>query len=151
MSNFFQFIMYVIFGKHWIKWDMVQGMKMAIFVNEAEIEMEKAKVREAGERKANLEKELVSLEASPLTDPLTLLTTEQAEDKREVQKMEYRLKQEREEQVKMFKNQIKSADNECQVADGGLSKIYAITYTNRRKYDFMKNYKVKSTYADINQ
>lgn len=151
MTNLFQFLMYMIFGKHWIKYDMVQGYKMAIFVNEAEIEMEKDKVREATDRKARLEKELADLEVAVLTDPLTLLAPELHEDKREVQKMEYKIKQERAEQINTFKNQIHSAGQDISLADGGLQKIYAITYTNRRKYDFMKNYKVTSTYADKNK
>lgn len=148
MSTLFQFLMYSIFGKYWIKHEMVSGMKMALFVNEAEIEMEKAKVQEATDRAERLKSELAELEASPFVDPLTLLPEELHGDKREVQKMEYKQKQERAEQIQTFKNQIKSAEQEIGLADGGLQKIYAITYTNRRKYDFMKNYKIKSTYGD---
>lgn len=150
MSNLFQFIMYMIFGKHWIKWDMIQGYKMAVFVNEAEIEMEKDKVQEATERAERLKRELAELEVAEFADPLSLLPPELHSDKREVQKMEYKQKQERAEQIQTFKNQIKSAEQDIQLADGGLQKIYAITYTNRRKYDFMKNYKIKPTYTDNN-
>lgn len=141
----------MIFGKHWIKWDMLQGYKMAVFVNEAEIEMEKQKVQEATDRAERLKRELDMLETAEFADPLTLLPAELHEDKREVQKMEYKQKQERAEQIQTFKNQIKSAEQDIQLADGGLQKIYAITYTNRRKYDFMKNYKITSTYADNNK
>ena len=151
MSNLFQFIMYMIFGKHWIKWDMLQGYKMAVFVNEAEIEMEKQKVQEATDRAGRLKRELEMLETAEFADPLSLLPAELHDDKREVQKMEYKQKQERAEQIQTFKNQIKSAEQDIQLADGGLQKIYAITYTNRRKYDFMKNYKITSTYADNNK
>mgnify|MGYP003474139454 CR=1 FL=1 len=151
MSNLFQFIMYIIFGKHWIKYDMVQGYKMALFVNEAEIEMHKEKIQEATDRKAKLEEELAVLQESPLADPLTLLAPELHEDKREVQKMEYKIKQERADQIQLFKNRIHSAGQDVQLYDGELQKIYSITYTARRKYDFMKNYKVKRTYADDNK
>lgn len=143
--------MYTLFGKHWVKWDMIEGYKMAIFVNEAEIQMEKDKLRTAEEKKAKLEADMVALKNSPLADPLTLLSPDQAEDKREVQKMEYKLKQEREEQLEQFKAQIKSAETEIQMADGSLSKVYAIAYSNRVKYDFMKNYKITDTYADKNK
>lgn len=141
----------MIFGKHWIKWDMIQGYKMAVFVNEAEIEMEKAKVQDATDRAERLKSELAELEASEFVDPRSLLPEDLKDDKREIQKMEYKQKQERAEQIQTFKNQIKSAEQDIQLADGSLQKIYAITYTNRRKYDFMKNYKVKSTYADNNK
>lgn len=151
MSNLFQFIMYILFGKHWIKWDMIQGYKMAIFVNEAEIEMDKQKIQDASDRKEKLEAELKELEESELTDPLTLLDPELHNDKREVQKMEYKLKQERAEQIQLFKNRIHSAGQDIQLYDGDLQKTYSIAYTNRRKYDFMKNYTIKRTYADDNE
>lgn len=151
MTSLFQFIMYMLLGKHWIKWDMVQGYKMAIFVNEAEIEMERMKVQDATERHEKLQKDMVALEASPLTDPLTLLDPSLHEDKREVEKMLFKIKEERKEQLLTFKNQIKSASNDIQIADGALQKIYSITYSTRRKYDYMKNYKIVDTYADKNK
>lgn len=140
--------MYVIFGKRWIKWDMVQGLKMAIFVNEMEIDMDKAKYDDAVKRKATLEKDLAELIERPTTDPLTLLSDEEKEDKKAVQKAEHKVKIEREEQIQQFRNQIKSAETDIQIYDGQLAKTYSIAYTNRRKYDFVKNAEIKATYAD---
>lgn len=151
MSNLFQFIMYMIFGKRWIKYDMIQGYKMAIFVNEAEIEMDKNKMEDARKRVDDLTRELALLEEMPFEDVMNLLSDDQKEDKREIAKMEYKQKQERAEQIQTFKNRIKSAEQDIQLADGALQKTYSIAYTNRRKYDFMKNYKVKATYADNNK
>lgn len=141
----------MLLGKRWIKWDMVQGYKMAIFVNEAEIEMERMKVQDATERHEKLQRDMAELEASPLTDPLTLLDPSLHEDKREVEKMLFKIKEERKEQLLTFKNQIKSASNDIQIADGALQKIYSITYSTRRKYDYMKDYKIVDTYADKNK
>lgn len=140
--------MYIILGKRWIKWDMIQGLKMAIFVNEAEIEMDKEKYDNAVERKAKLEKDMEDLSLSEIPDALSLLPEEEKEDQKALKRMEQKLKHEREEQLQQFRNQIKSAENEIQMADGQLAKTYSIAYSNRRKYDFMKNYKVKATYAD---
>ena len=140
--------MYVIFGKRWIKWDMVQGLKMAIFVNEMEIDMDKAKYDDAVKRKATLEKDLAELIERPTTDPLTLLSDEEKEDKKAIQKAEHKVKIEREEQIQQFRNQIKSAETDIQIYDGQLAKTYSIAYTNRRKYDFVKNAEIKATYAD---
>lgn len=148
MTSLFQFIMYVIFGKRWIKWDMVQGLKMAIFVNEMEIDMDKAKYDDAVKRKATLEKDLAELIERPTTDPLTLLSDEEKEDKKAIQKAEHKVKIEREEQIQQFRNQIKSAETDIQIYDGQLAKTYSIAYTNRRKYDFVKNAEIKATYAD---
>jgi hypothetical protein len=143
MTNLFQFLMYMIFGKYWIKYEMIQGYKMALFVNEAEIVMNKIRVEEATERKALLEKGLLDLENSSLkvTD---------SSDHKENSKEEYKARQEREHQVKTFKNQIKSAETDRALAEGELDRIYSITYGARRKYDFMNSYKVTSTYADKN-
>ena len=148
MTTLFQFIMYMIFGKRWIKWDMLQGLKMAIFVNEMEIDMDKAKYDDAVKRKETLEKDLAELLETPLADPLTLLSDEEKEDKKAIQKAEHKIKIEREEQIQQFRNQIRSAETDIQIYDGQLSKTYSIAYTNRRKYDFVKNAEIKATYAD---
>lgn len=151
MNTFFQFVMYMIFGKRWIKYEMLQGYKMAIFVNEAEIEMDRAKLEEATARKEKLEADMTVLMESELPDAMTLLSDEEKEDKKAVQKMEHKIRQEREDQVKQFMNQIRSATTDIGLADGALNKTYSIAYTNRRKFDYMKNYKIKRTYADDNK
>lgn len=151
MQNIFQLLTYLLLGKKWIKWDMLQGYKMAIFVNEVEIDMNKAKLREANERKEKLEKDLSELEASPLKNAIDLLPEEQKNDSKAIYDMEKKIKGERNEQIQTFKNQIKSANTEVEMADGELSRVYSIAYSNRRKYDFVRNYKIKATYADLNK
>ena len=39
-------------------------------------------------------------------------------------------------------------DDEIANADKELNKGFALTYQNRLKYDFIKNYKIKKTYGD---
>lgn len=151
MQNIFQLLTYLLLGKKWIKWDMLQGYKMAIFVNEVEIDMNKAKLREANERKEKLEKDLAELEASPLKNAIDLLPEDQKNDSKAIYDMEKKIKGERNEQIQTFKNQIKSANTEVEMADGELSRVYSIAYSNRRKYDFVRNYKIKATYADLNK
>lgn len=151
MQNIFQFLTYMILGKRWIKWDMLQGYKMAIFVNEVEIDMNKAKLAEAQARKEKLENDLKELEATPLKEAKELLPEDQHNDSKAIYDMEKTIKAERNEQIQLFKNQIKSANTEVEMADGELSRVYSITYSNRRKYDFVRNYKIKATYADRNK
>ena len=151
MQNLFQFLAYVIFGKYFIKWDMLQGYRMAMFVNEAEIEMNKAKMEDAKKRKEDLMSEMEKLELSPIADPIDFLPAEQLEDKKVVSNFIHKAKNERAEQIQTFKNKIKSAEQEVQLADGELAKIYSIAYSTRRKYDFMKGYKITKTYADLNK
>lgn len=151
MQNIFQFLTYMILGKRWIKWDMLQGYKMAIFVNEVEIDMNKAKLSEALTRKEKLENDLKELEATPLKEAIELLPEGEKNDSKAIYDMEKKIKGERAEQVQLFKNQIKSANTEVEMADGELSRVFSITYSNRRKYDFVRNYKIKATYADLNK
>lgn len=151
MQNIFQFLTYMILGKRWIKWDMLQGYKMAIFVNEVEIDMNKAKLSEALTRKEKLENDLKELEATPLKEAIELLPEGEKNDSKAIYDMEKKIKGERAEQVQLFKNQIKSAHTDVEMADGELSRVFSITYSNRRKYDFVRNYKIKATYADLNK
>jgi hypothetical protein len=141
----------MILGKRWIKWDMLQGYKMAIFVNEVEIDMNKAKLAEAQSRKEKLENDLKELEGTPLKEAIELLPESEKNDSKAIYDMEKKIKGERAEQVQVFKNQIKSAHTEVEMADGELARVYSITYGNRRKYDFVRNYKIKATYADRNK
>ena len=143
--------MYVILGKRWVLWDMIQGFKMSIFVNEVEIAMDKQKYEEAKARKLKLEEDLAKLEDTPLTDPVTLLPEDKKTDQKAIYDMTKKLEAERKEQVTVFRNQIKSAGTEIEIADGQLSKTYSIAYSNRRKYDYVKNYKITATYADKNK
>lgn len=151
MQNIFQLLTYLLLGKKWIKWDMLQGYKMAIFVNEVEIDMNKAKLREATERKEKLEADLKALEETPLKEAKELLPEDQHNDTKAIYDMEKKIKGERNEQIQTFKNQIKSAHTEVEMADGELARVYSIAYSNRRKYDFVRNYKIKATYADLNK
>lgn len=47
MENLFSTIMYLIFGRKWVKFTMIQGMKVAVQVAEVEMRMEQEKMREA--------------------------------------------------------------------------------------------------------
>lgn len=147
MNNLFQFITYVIFGKRWLLWDMKQGYKANLFVNEIEIDMQKEKSDNATETKARLERDLLALEESPLT----LLEESEYPSPKDFYDAKKLAERERAEQIATFKNRIKSAETDIQVADGELNRIYAITYNNRLKWDYIKNYKVKRTYADNNK
>jgi hypothetical protein len=57
MENLFSAIMYLVFGKRWIKFSMEQGIKASIFIKRLEIEMAK-------ERHDNAERQLKDLEAA---------------------------------------------------------------------------------------
>lgn len=147
MNNFFQFITYILFGKRWILWDMKQGYKTTLFVNEVEIDMQKEKMRNAQLTKENLEIDLAELEETELN----VLSESEYESPKAFYDAKKLAENERAEQIATFKNRIKSAETDIQVADGELNRIYAITYNNRLKWDYIKNYKIKRTYADDNK
>lgn len=149
MESLFQAIMYFIFGKRWILLGMRHGYKTAIFVNEIEIDMQKGKIARAVENKANAEKELAELEATPMKEAMLELPEELRTDSKALFEMENNIKEERAEAVKGLKNRIHSLHQEEQLADGELNRTYSIAYGNRIKYDFIKDYKIKDTYADL--
>lgn len=151
MQTIFQFLMYMIFGKRWILWEMKEGFKSAIFVNEIEVEMEKAKLKVLEENLANLESDLKQAEEAPLPDVLALLSEDQKEDKKAFYDLEKKLKGERVENISRLKNLIASNKEELDRQNGEIAKIYAITYKNRLKYDFVREWKIKETYADKNK
>lgn len=148
MENIFQFVGWLIFGKQWLLWGMKNGYKSAIFVNEVEIDMQKQRLNEIQERKAELESGLAELEAEPLKEASTLLTEEEMQNKKLVYDTESKIQHERNEQLETFRNRIKSVTNEELSQEGELQRIYHIAYSNRRKFDFIKEYKIKKTYAD---
>lgn len=149
MSNFFQFITYILFGKRWLLWDMKQGYKGTLFVNEIEIEMTKEKMARAQKEADDTRKEIEELTNAPLKDAMDVLPVELREDKKAVAEMIGKIRTEREEALKGLANKLKTAEQTVQLSDGELSRIYGITYNNRLKYDFIKNYKIKKTYADL--
>ena len=148
MTSLFSFLMYVIFGKRWILWDMKAGYKMAIFVNEMEVKMEMDKMKKLEARKEELEKGYKELTESPLKNAIDLLPSDKHDDKKAIENMEYKLRKERETQLDNFRKLIKEVTQEVQMADGQLSRANGIAHSNRLKYDYIKDYKVTKSYTD---
>lgn len=139
MNTFFQFIMYVVFGKRWVLWDMKQGLKMAVMVNEAEVAMHRNKIRVHTDLKTKLEAELVDLKK---LDPLAGLG-EPAEH--ENPKAYYDAKKKRTEghaaAVEELEGKIRGQSDSISGTDGELQRIYNILYHNKLKLDFVRGYK----------
>ena len=150
MQNLFQFLGYMIFGKKWLMWDMLQGYKGAIFVNEIEIDMQKAKLDILENNLKNLEAELKTAEETQLPDDASITEATSEEDKQARYEARRKLQGERAENISRLKNLIASNKEELDSQQGELGKIYALTYKNRMKYDFIRDYKIKDTYADKN-
>lgn len=147
----FEAIMFTLFGKSWIKRDMLRGLKGAIFVNEMEIGMAKEKFTNAVNTKRSLEEEYQKLLDSPLKTTDELLPESDKENKHAVYEMDKKIKGERAEQIETFKRSIKEATTEMAVAEAEVDRTFGIAYGNRRKYDFIKKFKIVPTYADINK
>lgn len=131
-------------------WDMIQGYKGAIFVNEIEIDMQLAKNKILEDNLKNLESELKTAEETDIVDPATMLPEDQREDKQALYEMKRKLQGERAENISRLKNLVASNKEELDSQNGELAKVYALTYKNRMKYDFLRGYKIKDTYADKN-
>lgn len=148
MENVFQAIGYLVFGKKWLLWNVKHGLKSALFVNEMEIDMQRNKQALARLNLKTLKQEVEDLEASPLKDAIEMLPEDKRDDKQAVAEMVTKIRLERENAIKGLLNRIKSEEQTVALADGELERIYGITYGNRMKYDFVRNYKIKPSYAD---
>lgn len=149
MQNLFQFVMYILFGKRWLLWDMKQGYKGTLFINEVEIDMQKAKMERSRQTIEDVKAEMQALEATPLKDAIDELPEELRTDKKAVAEMVGKIRTEREESLKALAGKLRTAEQEVQLSDGELGRIYGITYNNRMKYDFIRNYKIKKSYGDL--
>ncbi len=144
----FEAIMFMLFGKRWVKYQMLTGLKGAIFVNEMEVAMDKEKYNKAVAAKEQLEKDYAALLETPLTDPKELLSEEDLKSEKMVYDIRKKLEAERKEAVEAFKVKIKEATSEVSVAEANMDRTYGISYSNRRKFDFIRGYKIVPTYAD---
>lgn len=151
MQNFFQFIMYMVFGKHWLIFDLKHGYKATLVINEVELAMHEEKLSAVTHGKAKMQEQLKALEERPALTEADYLV-QLPEDQRDSSKALYDIKKkvdgERAEEVTVLKNRIKQMDDEIASANGELQKGYAMTYGNRIKYDFIKTYKPKKSYGD---
>lgn len=68
MENLFQAIMYLIFGKKWIKYTMVQGLKVAIYIAETEMKMSREKFRAGKEDLNQAQKNLENVKSTTVED-----------------------------------------------------------------------------------
>lgn len=150
MTTFFQFIMYIVFGKRWLKFEMKHGLKSAIFVHEAEIAMRRSHASKIREDLENYKSEIARLETEPLPDSQDLLPEEEKNDSEKVFAMDRKIQGERAELITTYKNQIKATEDELDKEEGELGKLFSLAYGTRLKYDFVKDYKIKPTYADKN-
>lgn len=143
--------MFAVFGKSWVKRSMLSGLRGAIFVNEMEVAMAKEKHAAAVKAKEELEKAYQELLDAPLKDAIELVPESEKENKHSLYEMEKTIKKERAEQIETFRRRIKEATTEVAVAEAEVDRNFGITYGNRRKYDFIRKYKIVPTYADKNK
>lgn len=143
MNTLFQFVMYLVFGKRWVLWDMKEGLRMAVFVNEVEIDMQRGKIRRFQDEKQALELQLKELEAK---DPLDGL--EEGEDKKAYYDAKKLREKSRAAAIDDLKGKIRAQDDNISGSDGELQRIYNIAYHNRVKLDYVSGYKPKKSYAD---
>lgn len=149
MQNIFQFLATMLFGKKWILFDLKQGYKATLFINEIELEMFRDKYNLTVKAKHSLQAELEKLQLRPaLTEEDYIKQLGEDKSPKALYEIKKKVDGERAEEITTLKNRIKQMDEEIASVNGELQKGYAMTYKNRLKYDFIKSYKIKSTYAD---
>lgn len=145
--------MYFVFGKHWLLFDLKHGYKATLVINEVELAMHEEKLASVVEAKKQMQAELKKLEERPAlteADYLAMLPEDQKDSSKALYDIKKKVDGERAEEVTVMKNRVKQMDEEIANANGELQKGYAMTYQNRIKYDFIKNYKPKKSYGDKN-
>lgn len=143
--------MYFVFGKHWLLFDLKHGYKATLFINELELDMHREKLENISNAKVKMQEQVKELEARPeLTDAEYMANWDGDNEPtpKELYDHKKKIDGERAEEVTALKNRVKQMDEEIANADSELNKGYAMTYKNRVKYDFIRTYKIKKTYAD---
>lgn len=151
MQNFFQFLMYFVFGKKWLIFDLKHGYKATLVINELEIAMHEEKYKQNVKNKEDLQTKLKELQERPAleeADFIAMLPEEEKESAKALYDIKKKVEGERAEEITTCKNRIKQADDEIANASGELNKGYAMTYQNRLKYDFIRTYKPKKSYGE---
>ncbi len=151
MQTLFQFIMYFVFGKKWLLFDLKHGYKATLFINELELAMHKEKLSELRKARSSMVEELKKLQERPAlqeSEYIALLPEEQKESSKALYDIKKKIDGERAEEITTMKNRIAQVESDVATADGELQKGYMMTYKNRVKYDFIKNYKVGKTYGE---
>lgn len=135
--------MYLVFGKYWVLWDMKQGLRMAVMVNEAEIAMHRAKIRTHQDAVNTLKSELEDLKK---IDPIADL--EMGEDKKAYYDAKKVRESAHETAIAELEGKIRAQEDNVSGTDGELQRIYNIAYHNKMKLDFVSSYKPSKSYAD---
>lgn len=135
--------MYMLLGKRWVLWDMKQGLRMAVFVNEVEVAMHRNKIRAHQDERARLESELEILKKR---DPLEGL--EEGDDRKAYYDAKKLREKAHSEAIEDLEGKIRSQDDSISGTDGELQRINNIAYHNRLKLDFVRSYRPKKSYAD---
>lgn len=151
MQTFFQFLMTMIFGNRWTLFDLRQGYKATLYMNEVEIAMHEERVNAVMKAKQAMADELKALQERPALEDADYIAMLDDADKDSSTAL-YNKKKEvdgaRAEEITTLKNRLSAMDEEVATADHELQKGYAMTYQNRLKYDFIKQYNKTKSYAD---
>jgi len=131
MENLFSATMYWIFGKRWVLYSMKTGLKVAVFINEVEVEMNKQAHRNAIRDRDRYEKEMEALLNAP-------------EDER-LPKDEYKNRK------KFLEDSIAGAKEQVDQKSIELQQANQIAFKSRNKLDFIRNYKITRSYGDVPQ
>lgn len=148
MTTVFDWLMFVLFGKRWVLHKMRNDYKTGILIKEMDLEYQMSRSNDKQKTKLKIEKELQELEATPLPVAEDHLSAEELEKPKAKYDFDKKHREEREERVKVLKNRIKVAEQEVAMADGEVQRLNAENFKMRTKWDFVRGYRIKSTYTD---
>jgi hypothetical protein len=147
MTTFFDWLMFILFGKRWVLHKMKNDYKIAIFMKELDLSHQMSRYNESAKRVEDLKMRVEEAENSELGQ----LTPAQQADKQLKYETEKKLKANKKQRIETAKKRLKSAETEMAMADGEVNRLNAENYKVRLRYDFIRTAKPKATYADLNK
>lgn len=139
MQTLFGFLAYLILGRRWILFQMRVGLREAVFASEMEHDLALRTHREYLKEKEAFQAQLA--EASEETMPDVPSDIADDAEKRAAFKTEWQENHAR--RIDELKKDITNRDIMMQGADGEIGRTRSHVMNNRRKYDFVKNYRLR--------
>lgn len=147
-NTLFGFLMNLIFGKRYIVYDMRQKMKAVLLSDEQEISFVKSKGDQVRQLLEASKEKLEHFQTAPLEKAEDTLPEDKRTDAKALYDENQRIEKERRGILTTLQKEVKEYEQSLNGEDGMLAKLYEQTLLHRERWDFLKHYKIKKTYAD---
>ena len=149
-NTLFGLIMNFLFGKRYALYIMRQRMKVQLLSDDMEIAHVKSKGDQVRELIEATKEKLEHFESAPLAKAEDTLPEDQRTNSKALYDENQRIEKERRSLLTNLRKELGEYEKHLHGEDGMLSELYSQTLLHREKWDFLKHYTIKKTYADKN-